>query len=67
MPYRVSRSPCGGYVWWLDGETIPADYTDVRSATPAEAAIMDQTKGRAPSDAQVARLDALFAQYGMDV
>ena len=40
--YRVSTTPAGNKLWWLPTEMIPADQTDIRLATPEEAAIMDK-------------------------
>lgn len=39
--YRVGRT-ADGLRWWQPGWEIPADVTDVRSATDAEAELMDK-------------------------
>ena len=42
MSYRVSTTPHGNRLWWCDHDVIPETHTDVRPATPEEAAIMDK-------------------------
>lgn len=40
MNYRVSTKPNGDKRWWGEWDKIPLDHTDVRPATPEEAAVM---------------------------
>lgn len=42
MNYLVATSPDGDSLWWCEWEAIPNDHTNVRPATPEEAAVMDK-------------------------
>ena len=41
MTYLVSTKPDGARWWWCPGYTPPHDHTDIRAATPDEAAEID--------------------------
>jgi hypothetical protein len=63
MAYRASTNRSGEKCWRSDGDVIPATHTDVRPATDAEVALMDeiiQAKGTPPL-ALGERIKALLA------
>ena len=62
--YLVSTSPSGRKLWWRPSETIPADHTDIRPATPQEAVVMDKivlSRG-APSQALAERIQRMLGR-----
>jgi len=42
MTYRVSQHPVRGHRWWLAGEVLSDEETNVRRTSPAETRVIDQ-------------------------
>lgn len=66
MTYRVATKPDGQKRWWTADEAIPADHTDMRPSTDAEAAVIAEilrqdAAGQMPDAALGERITALLA------
>lgn len=62
--YKVAISPHGDPIWWVGYEMASADlsqYSNIRDATPEEAALMERVVWDRHTDADCKMLKALIA------